>query len=236
MVSRVVIRGRYGQKHGMISLFRVPHWLTALCSAGLAAVPSARAASVCLVPAGDHDGRPLWAFETGVSFLTENTIDELLLGDASLANGRAGGEVYAFTLSRRLGRFRLGIGTSEFHPEFELPLTLEVVDENGRDPFLDFNAALLVRWTEFPWNERLRTTFATGVGLSYSEHVYQVDIDRHPGEDRSHLKFHWPIQLTFAHPEHPRHQLMLYLTHQSGGHIFDEGGVNSVGFGYRFGF
>lgn len=220
----------------MNSLLRLPQGLAALCFAGLAIVPSARAASVCFLSADGHDGRPLWAFETGVSFLTENTIDELLLGDASLANGRAGGEVYSFTLSRRLGSFRLGFGAWAFHPELELPLTLEVVDENGRHPFLDFNAALLVRWREFPWNGRVRTTFATGVGLSYSEHVYQVDIDRHPGEDRSHLKFHWPIQLTFALPDHPRHQVMLYLTHQSGGHIFDEGGVNSVGFGYRFGF
>jgi hypothetical protein len=47
------------------------------------------------------------------------------------------------------------------------------------------------------------------------------------------LKFNWPIQMTFALPEFPEHQLMIFIAHQSGGHIFDEGGVNSLGVGYR---
>jgi hypothetical protein len=63
-----------------------------------------------------------------------------------------------------------------------------------------------------------------------------VDRERHPGQDRSHLKFDWPIQVTFALPRWPQHQLVLFVDHQSGGHIFDEGGVNSYGIGYRFEF
>jgi hypothetical protein len=53
---------------------------------------------------------------------------------------------------------------------------------------------------------------------------------------RSHLKFDWPIQFTFALPRWPQHQLVLLNDHQSGGHIFDEGGVNSVGLAYRYEF
>jgi hypothetical protein len=75
-----------------------------------------------------------------------------------------------------------------------------------------------------------------GIGLSYSSRVYAMDRERHPGEDRSHLKFDWPIQFTFALPKWPQHQLVIFNDHKSGGHIFDEGGVNSVGIGYRFAF
>lgn len=75
-----------------------------------------------------------------------------------------------------------------------------------------------------------------GVGLSYSEKIYLMDRQRHPGENRSKLKFNWPIAITFASPQFPDHQAMLFILHQSGGHVFDKGGVNSVGFGYRRGF
>ena len=58
-------------------------------------------------------------------------------------------------------------------------------------------------------------------------------IDRHRGEDRSNLKFSWPIQLSFALPDHEDHQLTLFISHHSGGHIFDAGGFNNIGLGYR---
>lgn len=200
------------------------------------AIP-ADAATVTFTPADPADGRGLWAVECGIAWITENTIDDVLLrGEASRAQGRAAGELYSFTLSRRFGELRTELGGAAFRTEVEFPFTLEIVDEAGRAPFPDFNAAVMLRWPDFPWNDRLSTTFAAGVGLSYSTHVYQIDIDRHPGEDRSRLKFHLPLQLTFALPDHPRHQLLFFLSHQSGGHIFDQGGVNSVGVGYRFGF
>jgi hypothetical protein len=110
---------------------------------------------------------------------------------------------------------------------------LEIVNENGRDPFLDYNASIMVRWVDFPWNKYVKTSFAMGVGLSYSSKVYLMDRQLHPNSDRSHLKINWPIQLSLAHPDHPDHELLLFILHQSGGHVFDSGGVNSIGFGYR---
>lgn len=194
---------------------------------------SAPAALLCFESRDGSELRDKWAFEAGVAFITQSSIEELLLlSDAALARGRAGGEIYSVSAVRRLGWLHIG----PFRPEVELPLTLEIVDENGRSPFVDLNAAFALRWTEFPWNDFVRTTLATGVGFTWSEEVYQVDIDRHPDRDRSRWKFHWPIQVTFALPNHPEHQLKLFLTHQSGGHVFDEGGVNSVGIGYRLAF
>ena len=189
------------------------------------------------VPADREDDRRLWAFSVGVAYITDANIEDLVFGgDFDRARGPAAGEVYSFTAARRLGVLEIELGDCTLRPELELPLTLEVVDENARSPFFDFNAAVVMRWSGFPWDDVIKTTFATGVGLSYSEHPYTVDVLRHPGDDRSNLKFHWPIELTFALPQHPDHQLMLYLTHQSGGRVFDRGGVNLLGLGYRHGF
>jgi hypothetical protein len=193
-------------------------------------------AAITFIPHVSGGEKRDWAFEFGVAYITENGVDDLLSGDASLGRGPAGGEIYAFTASRRLGELEWTVGNWTFRPQLELPVTLELVDENGRDPFLDINVSFNVRWVDFPWNEFVSTTFSMGVGLSYSHNVYLMDIERYPNEDRSHLKFNWPIALTFAHPEHPEHQAMVFLLHQSGGRIFDTGGVNSLGFGYRFDF
>jgi hypothetical protein len=209
-----------------------------LTSLFLFAVSFPASASICFVPADDQPEISKWAYEFGVALLTSNTIDDILLGQRGvhIESGSAGGEIYNLTASRRLGELRWEIGEHTFTPQLEVPLMLEIVDENGRSPFLDYNASFVIRWVNFPWNKYVKTTFGTGVGLSYSSKVYQMDIDRHLGEDRSHLKFNWPIQLTLASPNRPQDQLMLYIAHQSGGHIFDHGGVNSLGVGYRRGF
>lgn len=190
-------------------------------------------AAVCLVPHDDHSGKRTWGFECGVAFITSNSVDDLINGQLDFDDRPAGGEIYQFSGVRRLGELVWEVGECVFHPQLELPITLEIVDENGRAPFPDLNASFTVRWVDFPWNDYLPTTFSMGIGLSYSTKLYLEDIKRHPGEERSKLKFNWPIQLTFAAPHFPDLQFMLYLSHQSGGLIFDQGGVNSLGCGLR---
>jgi len=217
-----------------------PPMLTSLQALTLAligsTVVSSNAASICFRAHQPEDGRRCWSFDVGVAFITSNDLGEILTGNIDIADGPAGGEIYSLTATRRLGEFKLELWGHTFHPQVELPLTLEIVDENSRSPFVDFNASVVVRWEEFPWNHVIKTTVATGIGLSYSQHVLLMDKVLHPGTNRSHLKFNWPIQMTFALPSYPEHQLMLYIAHKSGGEVFDRGGINSVGFGYRFGF
>jgi hypothetical protein len=50
------------------------------------------------------------------------------------------------------------------------------------------------------------------------------------------LKFWLPVELTAALPRWPQHQVVLFLDHQSGGNVFDQGGVDVWGLGYRFEF
>jgi len=193
-------------------------------------------AAVTFIAPDPADGRGLWAFEAGCAFVTNNKIQDIIFspGKIDVESGKEGGEIYTFTASRRLGELRWEIGDSVFRPQMELPLTLEIVDEHGRGSFLDYNAAFMMRWIDLPWNEYIETSFAMGVGLSYSSKVYLMDRATHPDDsDRSHLKIYWPLQWTFGLPAYPKDKVMFFISHQSGGHIFDVGGINSIGIGYR---
>jgi len=181
-------------------------------------------------------GETSWSLQVGAAFISQNNIGEVLSGDVEPADGETGGQTYSLTFSWIAHRFEIPFRNSTLRPQFEPYFTLTLVDENGDAAFPDYNAGVGFRWVDFPWQRWVSTTFFTGVGLSYSAHVYAVDRARHPDMDRSHLKIDWPLQLTFCLPSWPQHQLVLFNDHQSGGHIFDEGGVNSLGIGYRFEF
>jgi hypothetical protein len=174
-----------------------------------------------------------WAFELGVAVITKNSVAEMLSGNISRGDGPEGGEIYQLKATKTLDVLSWNIAGNTFRPHLELPLCLEIVDENGRDPFLDYNASVQLRWVDFPWNSTVQTSFAVGLGLSYSSKVYAMDVKQHLGEDRSHLKFNLPIELTFHLPGKNNEQLSLYLAHQSGGFgFFDVGGVNSLGIAF----
>lgn len=182
----------------------------------------------------DPDFLKRWAFEYGVAFITSQNIEELLAGEVDIDDGPAGGEIHYFTASYLLAEPEWSLWGDVYRPALELPLTLGIIDENGRSPFVSYSASFNVRWRDFPWNDHIRTSVSMGVGLNWSSEVYAMDVLRHPDDDRSKWKFNWPIQLTFAHPSYTQHQFQLFVAHQSGGRIFDKGGVNSLGFGYRF--
>ncbi|HPA14001.1 MAG TPA: hypothetical protein PKV75_01890 [Desulfobacterales bacterium] len=175
-----------------------------------------------------------WTFQFGIAIITENVVDDFSVGRIDRAKGAAGGEMYLFSASYHLYDFDWNFREWRFRPQLELPLVFGVVNERGRSPFFDYNAAITLRWKDFPFNRFVYTNIESGVGLSYTDHVLATEQERHPERDRSHLKFYWPIQLMLAHPQRKEHQLVLFIHHQSGGHIFDVGGSNLIGIGYRY--
>ena len=177
-----------------------------------------------------------WSIQFGVAVISKSDIGQILTGGFNRADGDAGGLLYSLTVNWTAHRFKIPCFGRTLTPQFEPYLTLTLVDENSRSVFPDYNGGVGLRWVDFPWNKWIRTTFFMGIGLSYSSSIYTADLERHPGEDRSYLKFDWPIQFSLALPRWPQHQLVLFNDHQSGGHVFDQGGVNSFGMGYRFQF
>ena len=176
-----------------------------------------------------------WSFQASVAFITESSVDDIILGDGARATGKDEGEIYLLEGSYKLAAFQPHWG--KYRPKFDLqlPLVLGIVNEDNRDEvWLQYNAGLTVRWKSFPWNEWLYTNLETGAGLTYSQYVIATERVRHPDRDRSHLEIYWPVQLLFALPKYREHQLALFLHHHSGGGTFHKGGANSLGFGYRY--
>ena len=218
-------------------MFHFPHGIgfirVALLLACLPVFPAARGGTTV------HPAEPRfldrWSYEYGVAFITSQNIEELMSGELDFDDGPAGGEIHYFTASWLLAEPEWRLFGKAFHPALELPVTLGIVDENGNSPFASYSVSFVVRWRDFPWNDHVLTGLSMGLGLTWSSEVYAMDIQRHPDDDdRSKWKFNWPLQLTLAHPSHPQHQLVLFVAHQSGGRVFDHGGVNSLGIGYRF--
>jgi hypothetical protein len=174
-----------------------------------------------------------WTFQVGAAFITANTIDNFLTGNVRRARGPAEGEIYLFKASYTLRDLEWNIGDRTFRPQLELPFVFGVVDERARAPWFDYNLGLTLRWKDFPWDRFLYTNLESGAGLSYSQRVFHIEEARHPGRERSHLKFYWPIELAVAHPSLRQHQFVFLLHHQSGGQLFDVGGSNHLGVAYR---
>jgi hypothetical protein len=197
----------------------------------------ARAETEALITFDNWEVFEGWTFEFGVSLMTKNEIDDFLEGNITVEDGDAGAEVYQFTATKTLSELCIELFGKEYHPLLEMPLCLELVDENANQPFLTYNAALQLRWVDFPWNAWIQTSFAAGVGLSYASEIYAMDEQRHPDENRSNMKFTLPIQFSFALPSAPEHRVNLYIAHHSGGFgIFDVGGFNSIGLSYSYSF
>lgn len=195
--------------------------------------PDGSPSSSLLQPASDQRE---WGVQMGVAFISESNIGQIFSGGLQPAQDDAGGEVYSFSLTWTAHRFEIPHRNGVFTPRVEPYLTLSVVHENRGSAFPDYNGGIGFRWVDFPWDRWVDTTVFMGLGLSYSSRVFLVDRERHPGQERSHIKFDWPLQLTLAIPRWPQHQLVLFNDHHSGGHIFDQGGVNNVGLGYRLEF
>jgi hypothetical protein len=98
----------------------------------------------------------------------------------------------------------------------------------------EFNALpIVLRWKRFPWSERLSTSAAFGIGLSYATELPPVEVALE-GESHQWLVY-WVMELT-AGPVDSRWAVSLRLHHRSVayGLMGDEGGMNAVGLGLRF--
>jgi hypothetical protein len=178
----------------------------------------------------------LWSVEFGVGVISDNTPADYLEGDFERLDGPGGGVTYNITFSRQWTEFDWNLWGMNLNPQLERVAMLTLVDENSGRVIPDLNVGLVFRWQDFPWNRFVRTTLAVGAGFSYSFEIWTADKLRHPGEDRSRIKFWMPVELTVALPRFPRHQVVAFLDHQSGGQVFDNSGVDVWGLGYRFEF
>ncbi len=175
-----------------------------------------------------------WTLGVGVAVISDNHPMGVVQGEFKVADGDLGGEIYNVNLGYILKEFSFSTDSNTFTPHLEIVSSLGFVDENNSDLFYNVNAAFAFRWVDFPWNRYLSTTIMTGGGLNYSQRIFRLDIAKRPNDYRSHLKFFWPLEVTFALPGFKHHRLVLFNHHISGGHMMDAGGIDSFGAGYRY--
>jgi hypothetical protein len=132
-------------------------------------------------------------------------------------------------LSRRYGR-GYHAGALQFEAE------AQTVYHFGQQEYWEFNAVPIVaRWQRFPWNHRIATTAAFGLGLSYTTELSEFEVDLEGESQR--LLIHWFIELTAGWPDQAW-DLSVRLHHRSVGYglMGDGGGMNAVGLGVRWRF
>ena len=99
----------------------------------------------------------------------------------------------------------------------------------------EFNALIIGRWLYFPWNKRVRTSFAVGNGMSFATRVPEVE--KEESEDALSYKNYLLFELTFGLPKYRQWDLSLRIHHRSGIFgVFNRGGSNFVCLGIKYNF
>jgi hypothetical protein len=114
-----------------------------------------------------------------------------------------------------------------------LELEGQVVQHLGEQSHWELNLPIVVRWHEFPWNDRVSTSAAFGIGPSYATVVPPLEIELE-GESQRFL-YHWFMELTLG-PPNADWTTSSRIHHRSGGFgsVADEGGSNALTLGIKF--
>jgi hypothetical protein len=109
----------------------------------------------------------------------------------------------------------------------------QIVRHFGDEDHWTLNAPLAtLRWTRFPWRDRLQTSAAFGIGPSLASEVPALE-RRNDGESDA-AKLYWKVELGVGLPR-AGWEAFWRLHHRSSayGLFGDEGGANAIGFGLR---
>lgn len=177
-------------------------------SSNVAAASAAPSASPWNRPQDDYiapfdlpwnDGR--WWVSGYFGALATDDLSEIVTGSLHFTN------TYLFGLT--LGREFASIWNGALRLEWEIGAALHF----GDDQYVDGQALIVARWTEFPWNEWLPTTFAVGTGPSLASQPPKSE-ERSKSEARRYMNGYM-MELTFGLPQEPDWQMMARLHHRS---------------------
>lgn len=128
-----------------------------------------------------------------------------------------------------------------FYRAYEDALSFELEGQVGKwlgdQNHFEFNLPVVIRWSSFPWDHHVDTSFAYGLGLSYatSRPTAEIEIE---GSTQKWLAY-WFGEMAFGPPQ-SRWAGVLRIHHRSGsfGLVGDrhEGGSNTLAIGVKYGF
>ena len=142
------------------------------------------------------------SFYGGPEIISDMTRIFLLQRPLPIWDWRAGGSGLAATaVSRRLLTWR---GVAEVAPEFGAAKRIGDLTAG------ELWAALLFRWTAFPWNNYLRTTIGVSEGITYATKIDKEEWQFNKRRGSNFLNFFSP-ELTFAPPGDSDFEVLLRL-------------------------
>ena len=116
-------------------------------------------------------------------------------------------------------------------------MEINVAYNFGQQDHWELNVVpLTLRWQRFPWSDRLHTTAAFGLGLSYA--FDRPEIEDELENDTKQLLLYWLLEIT-AGPREGPWAAVIRLHHRSpgwGAMGVPDGGMNAPGIGFRYQF
>jgi hypothetical protein len=100
---------------------------------------------------------------------------------------------------------------------FDIEAEIGLGQRFGEEPVTEGWVALYGRWTAFPWNDTVRTTFAVSTGINYATRVSRAELDRSAFRTGSRLLHYFSPEITFADPDWEHSEIVLRFHHRSGG-------------------
>ena len=101
----------------------------------------------------------------------------------------------------------------------DLEAEVGVAQRFGLDSTVEVWVGGYARWTAFPWNDHVRTTIAINTGLNYATDVTALERKRGDTPDGSNLLHYLAPEITFAHPDWKRSEVVFRFHHRSGGEM-----------------
>jgi hypothetical protein len=99
----------------------------------------------------------------------------------------------------------------------------------------EFDPYIEGRWSTFPWNRYLNTSFAIGEGISYATAIPSLEMKS--SNDTKRLLNYLLLEATIASPTYPQLQLVVRIHHRSGAYgLYHAGntGSNNIGLSIRY--
>lgn len=123
------------------------------------------------------------------------------------------------------------------HRAASLPITFELEGQAakhyGKQDNWELNLLAAGRWHGFPWNDRIRTTAAFGLGPSYATSTPAYEVEMNGTSNR--LMAYWYLEVT-AGPASADWSVSFRLHHRSTafGLFGRDGGYNALAIGLRY--
>ncbi len=115
---------------------------------------------------------------------------------------------------------------------FEFEIEGQIVKHFDQQTTWELDVPLVARWTRFPWNDRVKSSFAVGLGLSWAENLPEWEVVKE--KDTEQVLTYWMIEIEAGPPRSPWSGLAR-IHHRSTafGTFGERGGSNSLVFGVR---